>query len=86
MEKKKDKPKKYGEKYFFKNSSPPPPHNPMIGSMQDDTLCNVRDGLCLIRELAEVPDFSPTKHTMTGFHFLMTTMINALNFEIEHRR
>ncbi len=80
-----DKPKKYGNKYFS-NPTPPPPHNPMIGSMQGDTLCNVRDGLCLIRELAEVPDFSPTERTMMGFHFLMTTMINALSFEIENRK
>ncbi len=79
------KPKKYGKNYFNK-TPPPPPHNPMIGSVQGDTLCNVRDGLCLIRELAEVPDFSPTERTMMGFHLLMTTMINALSFEIENRK
>ncbi len=79
-----DKPKKYGKKYF--RNTIPPPHNPMIGDMQDDTLCNVRDGLCLMKELSEIPDFEPTKRTMMGFHFLMTTMINALSFEIENRK
>ena len=63
----------------------PANHNPLIGTLHRDTLCNVRDALCTLRELSEVRDLSATEHTMTGFHFLMTCIINALNFELEQR-
>ena len=72
-------------KEFFAET-PPPNHNPLIGALQKDTLCNARDALCAIRELTEISDFSLTEYSSTGIYFLMTCIVNALSFEINNRK
>ena len=76
-------PKKYPEQYF---SNPlPPTHNPLIASMQIDTFTNVRDTLCTLRELTEVQEFGLAEHSLSGLHFLITCIIEAVDFEIKNR-
>ena len=83
MHKPQNTPRKYGKNYFINDF--PPNHNALIGPTRDDTLSNVRASLSVLRNLAEVPDFSITEYTPTGFHFLTTCMIDALSFELNHR-
>ena len=54
--------------------------------MKDDTLCNVRDGLCTMRELSEAPDFAMTKNAIEGYHMFMTCLVDAINFELYNRK
>ncbi len=76
-------PKTLTEQYF-KNPLPPT-HNPLIASSQIDTFTNVRDTLCTLRELTEVKEFGLAEHSLTGLHFLMTCVIEAVDFEIKNR-
>ena len=79
-----DKPKKYSTKYFLKTL--PSTHNPLIGMLRDDTLCNVRNALCALREITETPDFGMTEHAIDGYHLLMTGIVDAINFELYKRK
>jgi len=79
-----DEHKKYRKKYFIKSF--PPNHNPLIGMLKDDTLCNIRNGLCTLRELTEAPDFAMTENAIDGYHLLMTCMVDAINFELYNRK
>ena len=76
-------PKKYPEEYFVNAS--PPNHNPIIGMLKDDTLCNVRNALCALKELADTPDFAMTKNAGSGYHLLMTCLVDAVCFDIYSR-
>ncbi len=76
-------PKKCTKHYFEKPL--PPTHNPLIASSQIDTFTNVRDTLCTLRELTEVKEFGLAEHSLTGLHFLMTCVIEAVDFEINGR-
>jgi len=77
--------KRYSKNYFQKPF--PPNHNPLIGTMQVDTLCNVRDAIYTIQDLSTLPegiDLSPK--SSTGMYFIMNCILNALQFEIQHRK
>ena len=84
MPEEQDKPKKYTKRYFQRPF--PPNHNPLIATAPMDTFTNVRDALCTLRELTEVPDFNLTERSVIGMHFLMTCIIKAVDFEIENRK
>ncbi len=62
-----------------------PHHNPLIGAMQIDTFHNVRDALLTLRDLTEVQDFGSAKGSLIGLNLLMTCIIHAVDFEIDHR-
>ncbi|MBX2807878.1 MAG: hypothetical protein KTR20_04525 [Cellvibrionaceae bacterium] len=74
----------YAKKYFRKPF--PPNHNPIIGSMRIDTLCNAHNALCLLRQITEPKDYQTEKDVEKGLFFLMTCIINALYFEINNRK
>ncbi len=76
-------PNKYTKQYF--ENPLPLTHNPIIASSQIDTFTNVRDTLCTLRELTEVQEFGLAEHSLTGLHFLMTCVIEAVDFEIRGR-
>lgn len=77
--------KRYGRRYF--QNPFPPNHNPLIGTLQVDTLVNARDALYALQELTEHPEeVALTTNTTVGLHFLMTCVIDALQFEIKHRK
>lgn len=84
MSKQKNKSKKYSEKYFLNDL--PPTHNPLIGMMYEDTLCNVRNSLCALKEITESPDFAASKQAINGYHILTSCMVEALNFELYFRK
>ena len=73
----------YRDEYFM--SELPPTHNPLIASLPLDTLSNVRDTLCTLRELTETGEFSLNENSTTGLYFVQTCIIKALEFEIEYR-
>lgn len=79
-----DSPKKYTQKYFDRPF--PPNHNPLIASLPKDTLANVRDALCTLKELTEAPDFGLSEGSATGLHFLMLCIIKAVDFEVNNRK
>ena len=61
-------------------------HNPLISTLQIDTLTNVHDALCALKTLTDVQDFSMNEDVRTGLHLLMTCIIRALEFEVKERR
>jgi len=78
-----DTPKKYNKKYFDKPF--PPNHNPIIGTHCLDTINNVHNALCFIRESHEAPDNESEEESRTGLFFLLTCLIQWLRFEMENR-
>lgn len=79
-----DTAKKYGSRYFEKPF--PPNHNPIIGPHYLDTITNVHNALCFIRESHEAPDYESEEDAQTGLFFLLTCLIQSLRFEMENRR
>ncbi|MGH1439018.1 MAG: hypothetical protein ACRBBR_02810 [Cellvibrionaceae bacterium] len=73
----------YSEEYF--QTPFPPNHNPIIGASQVDTLCNAHNALCVLRQIVEPKDYETEEEIETGLFFLMTCIINALSFEVNHR-
>ena len=73
----------FTDNYFINDL--PPTHNPLIAHQSMDTLSNVRDTLCVLRELTEANEFSLNDNSTAGLHFLMTCIIRAVEFEVEHR-
>jgi len=68
--------------------NPPPNHNPLIGLLHGDTLINVCDSLSTLQDLTVSPpngelNLSPPSNN--GLYFLMSCIIDALRFEIDHR-
>ncbi len=64
----------------------PPTHNPLIGVLHKDTLNNIRDSLHTLQEITGIPNGVMTSdRSITGLYFLMTCILDALQFEIEHR-
>lgn len=64
----------------------PPNHNPLIGVLHKDTLNNVRDCLFTLQEMTSARDgLMMSERSTTGLYFLMTCILDALQFEIEHR-
>ena len=77
--------KQYSEKYFQKPF--PPNHNPLIGAMRYDTLCNVRDAIYTIQDLTNPPEgINLSTKSSTGMYFILNCVIGALQFEIWHRK
>ena len=64
----------------------PATHNPLIGTLQIDTLTNANDALCALKTLTDVQDFSMNEDVRTGLHLLMTCVIRAVEFEIKGRQ
>jgi len=64
----------------------PPTHNPLIGALHKDTLNNIRDSLCTLQEITSIPnEVMMSDRSTTGLYFLMTCILDALQFEIEYR-
>lgn len=79
-----DAPKKYSKEFFEEPF--PANHNALIGSMQSDTLNNVRDALYAIRDVVGTyNDFTPSTRSTSGVIYLMTCTLDAIEFELNHR-
>ena len=76
-------PTQYSPEYFAK--SLPPNHNPIIGDSHLDTISNVHNALCFIRETYVVPAHESDTDTDTGLFFILTCLIHGLRFELENR-
>lgn len=68
----------------------PPNHNPVIGFSRDDTLANVADVLAVLEHLFVFPDGEQhadfSKEETTGMACILSCLMQALRFEINHRR
>ena len=60
-------PETYSKEYFAQEF--PPNHNPLIGSMREDTLCNVRDALHALNELNETQELRSFESAQVGCIF-----------------
>ncbi len=78
-----NEPTKYSQEYFDRPF--PPNHNPIIGYNHLDTISNVHNALCFIRETYEAPDYESEKDIDTGLFFILTCLIHGLRFEMENR-
>lgn len=76
--------RKYPKQYFVNTF--PPNHNPIIGMLQEDTMCNVRNTLCTLQELTETEEFGSGEHVIDGYHMLLNCLISAMNFELYNRK
>lgn len=75
----------YSKKYFQKPF--PPNHNPLIGTMPVDTLCNIRDVIATIQDLTNLSEESNlSTSSATGVHLIFSCVFDALQFEIQHRQ
>jgi len=66
----------------------PSNHNPLIGVLQRDTLNNVRDALHTVWEFTDKSQdqgISMSPRATMGLYWLMSCIVDALQFEIEHR-
>ena len=61
-------------------------HNPLISTLQIDTLTNVHDALCALKTLTDVQDFSMNEDTRTGLHLLMKCDGARLHFSFRIMR
>ena len=78
--------KQYSKKFFLKKF--PPNHNPLIGVLHKDTLLNVHDAIALLQELTINSDdgVMPSGSVNMGYFYSMDCILNALRFEIYHRK
>lgn len=78
--------KQYPKHYFRKPF--PPNHNPLIGTLQGDTLHNVHDAIALLQELTVNSDegLMASESINAGYYFLTECILYALRFEIYHRK
>jgi len=78
-----------GEWFISKKliDTPPPNHNHFIGLLHNDTLVNVRDGIETLTALLGIDNENSILLTKSyyGAYWLMLNMIEALQFEINHR-
>jgi len=67
--------------------TPSPIHNHFIGLLHNDTLVNVRDGIETITSLLGLDNENSVFLTKSyyGAYWMMLNMIEALQFEINHR-
>jgi len=64
-------------------TSQPTTRNPLIEEHTIDTLENVHNILCFIEQtLLTSPDLCQEQHARAGFHLLLGTMTQALQFEM----
>lgn len=77
--------KQYSKKFFRKTF--PPNHNPLIGTLQGDTLQNVHDAIALLQELTINSDdgLMPSDSVNMGYYLLMNSVLSALRFELYNR-
>ena len=79
--------RQYSRKFFLLQF--PPNHNPLIGTLQIDTIHNVHDAIALLQEITVCPrddGFMFSEWSNTGYYYLMDCILRALRFEIYNRK
>ncbi len=82
-----DRKKQYSKKFF--KTPFPPHHNPLIGSLQKDTLHNVHDAIATLQELTiscEQDQLVLSEYATGGLFYLLECVGYALRFELYHRK
>lgn len=59
--------------------------NPVIGGLANDTLANIHDTLCLLKELIDVRELELTAQASSGLQVVMGCLIKAIDYETQHR-
>ena len=79
--------RKYSKKFFRKPF--PPNHNPLIGTVPDDTIHNVLDVVSVLQELTINPEQGElvfSEFSTSGFFLVLSCIRDALRFELYHRK